>query len=428
MTYSRAVWVSSVIGLTAIGPGCQFDETDTGTQILQAQVPGETVSRWNQNGFAALTVGPDVRFQVRGMTMMHIAMHDAANAVRSKYESYALAPLEDAGADPALAAAAAAHDVLVALRPTLTATIDGWLAVDSARVDNDKRRARSLQVGGMAAQAILALRANDNCCNDTPYVPGTDPGDYQFTFPFSTFNFAYGTGWGNMVPFSLNSGDQFRGDGPPALSSAQYTADYNETKAYGSLTSTVRTPQQTYLAYFWVDGSAEIFSRMARNLIAEQDADLWEAARGFAIAFIAGEDGAIANFDGKYHFAFWRPITAIQAGDTDGNPDTVADAAWAPAALTPPTPDYPSTHATTCAAVAVALGEAFGDDVPVHATSSIVPGEVYWDNLTAAAEQCAEARIWVGYHFRTAIEDGLTQGYSVGQWVVDNTGLDRLPD
>src|SRR6185503_10998183 len=231
--------------------------------------------RWNQHGFAVL--GTDARAQIRGMTMMHVAMHDAANAVRLKYATYALAPLEDAGADPAAAAAVAAHDVLVALRPGATAQLDAWLADDLATVKHEQQRERSIAVGGAAAQAILALRANDHCCSDTPYVPGSDPGDYQFTPPFDQFHLAYGTGWPNMLPFAIDSGDQFRPAGPPALSSAEWAAEYNETKDYGRNTSAVRSAEQTYLARFWIDGTPQIYSRMAINLMVEQDADLWES-------------------------------------------------------------------------------------------------------------------------------------------------------
>jgi hypothetical protein len=419
----------ALLGFWLLGAGCVADvgdavpDPDLEEEYVESYT-GEPVARWNQNGFSALTRGPDVRFQVRGMAMMHIAMHDAANLVRGKYKGYAVttAKAVDTGADPALAAAAAAHDVLVALRPDLRSQIDGWLQTDLARVTNSKHRDRSLMIGASAAKAIIALRTGDSCCSDTAFVPGTAPGDYQYTPPFT---FVYASGWGNMRPFSLSSGDQFRPAGPPDLSSAEWAADYGEAQAYGSSTSTVRTSQQTYLARFWIDGTPEIYCRMARNLIAERNADLWDSARALALAFIAGNDAAISVWDAKYEYAFWRPITAIRAGDTDGNDATLADTAWSPLALTPPHPEYSSAHAATAAAVADALAEVFGD-VSVHATSNIVPGEVSWGSLTESAGQCAESRVWVGYHFRSAIEDGLAQGFDVGQWVVDHTGLNRL--
>ena len=400
------------------------DTTQPDLEEEYASTPsGEPIARWNQNGFTALTRGPDVRFQIRGMAMMHIAMHDAANLVRARYAGYAVNPTtDDSGADPSLAAAAAAHDVLVALRPDLRSTIDGWLQTDLARVTIAKMRTRSLQVGASAAQAIIALRTGDSCCSDPPFVPGSAPGDYQFTPPFT---FVYGSGWGAMRPFSLSSGDQFLPAGPPDLSTAEWAAEYNEVQAYGSATSTLRTSQQTFAGRFWIDGSAEIYCRMARNLIAERNTDLWDSARALALAFIAGNDAAISVWDAKYEYAFWRPITAIRAGDTDGNDATVADPAWSPLATTPPHPEYSSAHAATCAAAAVALAEVFGD-VPVRATSSIVPGEVSWPSLTASADECAESRILVGYYFLSSIEHGLAQGYDVGQWVLDHTGLDRL--
>jgi len=407
-------FLSVVVGLSLVG-ACVSPDEGTDPELGTAydnQTTGEPISRWNVNGFSALTRGPDVRFQVRGLAMMHIAMHDAANTVSEHYETYALDDdlYENMTADPSLAAAKAAHDVLVYLRPDLTSQIDGWLQPDLALVTNSTKRANSLTVGAAAAQAIINLRANDHCCSDPAFTPGTDPGDYQYTPPFT---FVYASGWGNMTPFAIASGSAYRPAGPPALSSADWAADYNEVKAYGSATSTVRTSNQTYLARFWIDGTPEIYSRMARNLIAAQRTNLWKSARAFAVAFIAGNDAAISVWDAKYTYAFWRPYTAIRAGDTDGNDATAADTAWSPLATTPPHPEYSSAHAATAAAVAVAMADVFGD-VPVHATSSIVPGDVSWSSFTASALQCAESRIWVGYHFRTSIEDGLAQGFAIG--------------
>ena len=378
---------------------------------------GEPVSRWNLNGFAALTRGPDVRFQVRGMTMMHIAMHDAANVVDEVYETYVLDddPYERLYADPSLAAAKAARDVLVHFRPDMTAQIDTWLQTDLAKVTNPVKRNNSLTIGAAAAQAIIQLRANDNCCADTPYTPGTAPGDYQFTPPFT---FVYGTGWPNMRPFAIASGSSFRPAGPPALTSEQWAAEYNEVKALGSATSTTRTEAQTYVARFWIDGTPELFSQMARNLITEKNSSLWRAARVMALSFIAGNDAAISVWDAKYHYKFWRPFTAIRAGDTDGNDATAPDTAWSPLATTPPHPEYSSAHAATCAAIAEAIDEVYGD-VSVHATSRIVPGDVSWDDVQEAAIECAESRILVGYHFRSSIEDGLSQGFAIGDFVAD---------
>ena len=405
-----------------IGSGCAADEQDAGLEQLEGGggPSGETIIRWNQNGFTALTVGPDVRFQVRGLTMMHIAMHDAANSVQQKFATYAIPGGTVSGADAALAAAAAAHDVIVALRPSMQAQADQWLQVDLAQVNKPAVRAASLAAGAAAAQAILQLRANDNCCNDFQYVPGNQPGDYQFTPPFNQFFFAYGTGWPGMDPFAIASGDQFRTSGPPALSSSQWATEYNEVKSLGSNNSTTRTQAQTYAALFWVDGSAEIYSRITKNLIQDRNSNLWVAAKVYALAFLAGSDSALASFDAKYHYEFWRPITAIRAGDTDGNAATAPDPTWTPLATTPPTPDYTSTHAATCKAVAVAIAKVYGDSDPVRATSSIVSGEVTWPNLSASAAECAVARIWVGYHYRTSINHGADQGQQVGDVVAEN--------
>jgi hypothetical protein len=341
--------------------------------------------------------------------MTHIALHDAANAVRPKYERYAYHVTEDTGADPSAAAAVAAAEVLKHRRPAKAADIDALLAVDLAMVSNPKRLQNSINVGQAAAAAIIALRANDGSTSAaTPYTPGAEPGDYQPTAAVVLL-----PGWGNVTPFAMAAGNQFVGNGPHALTSAEYTADYNEVKDYGSATSTVRTGEQTAEARFWLEIPPTVFNRVAQREIINQDLDLWQAARGMALTQIAFADAIISTWNAKFTYNFWRPITAIRNGDTDGNDATIADPTWTPLNVTPPFPEYNSAHAVVAAASASILTDVFG---PVAFTETstatgIVRSYYSWFH---AAETSTDSRIWGGFHFRDACEDGEASGRALG--------------
>jgi len=383
---------------------------------------GETVARWNRNAISVLlpTNPPEL---TRSLAMTHIALHDAANAVRPKYGRYAYHVTEDTGADPSAAAAVAAAEVLKHRRPAKAADIDALLAVDLAMVSNPQRLQNSINVGQAAAAAIIALRANDGSTSAaTPYTPGTEPGDYQPTAAIVLL-----PGWGNVTPFAMAAGNQFVGDGPPALTSAEYTADYNEVKDYGSATSTVRTTNQTAEARFWIENPPTVFNRVAQREIINQDLDLWQAARGMALTQIAFADAIISTWNAKFTHNFWRPITAIRNGDTDGNDATIADPTWTPLNVTPPFPEYDSAHAVVAAASARILTDVFG---PVAFTeTSTATGVVRtYSSWFHAAETSTDSRIWGGFHFRGSCEDGEASGLALGLYILNLGLFDRLPE
>ena len=383
---------------------------------------GETVARWNRNAISVLlpTNPPEL---TRSLAMTHIALHDAANAVRPKYERYAYHVTEDTGADPSAAAAVAAAEVLKHRRPAKAADIDALLAVDLAMVSNPKRLQNSINVGQAAAAAIIALRANDGSASAaTLYTPGTEPGDYQPTALIVLL-----PGWGNVTPFAMAAGNQFVGNGPHALTSAEYAADYNEVKDYGSATSTVRTEDQTAEARFWIENPPTVFNRVAQREIINQDLDLWQAARGMALTQIAFADAIISTWNAKFTYNFWRPITAIRNGDTDGNDATIADPTWTPLNVTPPFPEYNSAHAVVAAASASILTDVFG---PVAFTeTSTATGIVRtYSSWFHAAETSTDSRIWGGFHFRDACEDGEASGLALGLYILNLGLFDRLPE
>lgn len=383
---------------------------------------GETVARWNRNAISVLlpTNPPEL---TRSLAMTHIALHDAANAVRPKYERYAYHVTEDTGADPSAAAAVAAAEVLKHRRPAKAADIDALLAVDLAMVSNPKRLQNSINVGQAAAAAIIALRANDGSTSAaTPYTPGTEPGDYQPTAAIVLL-----PGWGNVTPFAMAAGNQFVGNGPHALTSAEYTADYNEVKDYGSATSTVRTEDQTAEARFWIENPPTVFNRVAQREIINQDLDLWQAARGMALTQIAFADAIISTWNTKFTYHFWRPITAIRNGDTDGNDATIADPTWTPLNVTPPFPEYDSAHAVVATASATILTDVFG---PVAFTeTSTATGIVRtYSSWFHSAETSTDSRIWGGFHFRGSCEDGEASGLALGLYILNLGLFDRLPE
>ena len=383
---------------------------------------GETVARWNRNAISVLlpTNPPEL---TRSLAMTHIALHDAANAVRPKYERYAYHITEDTGADPSAAAAVAAAEVLKHRRPAKAADIDALLAVDLAMVRNPQRLQNSIDVGQAAAAAIIALRANDGSTSAaTLYTPGTEPGDYQPTAAIVLL-----PGWGNVTPFAMTAGNQFVGNGPNALTSAEYTADYNEVKDYGSATSTVRTADQTAEARFWIENPPTVFNRVAQREIINQDLDLWQAARGMALTQIAFADAIISTWNAKFTYNFWRPITAIRNGDTDGNDATIADPTWTPLNVTPPFPEYNSAHAVVAAASASILTDVFG---PVAFTeTSTATGVVRtYSSWFHAAETSTDSRIWGGFHFRHSCEDGEASGVALGLYILNLGLFDRLSE
>lgn len=363
----------------------------------------------------AATQLPNPPELTRSLAMTHIAMHDAANAVRPRYRTYAYYAHCDSEAVPALAVAVAAAEVLKHLRPAMAAQIDDLLAVDLAKVSKRKQRHSSIDVGKAAAAAIIALRANDGSATAAiPYVPGTGPGAYQPTAAIVLL-----PGWATVTPFAMNSPSQFVGDGPPALTSPEYAADYNEVKDYGSATSTVRTAEQTDEARFWIENPPTVFNRVAQREIRKQRLDLWEAAQGMALTQIPFADAIISSWSAKYTYNFWRPITAIRNGDTDCNPATEVDATWTPLNVTPPFPEYDSAHAVVAAASATILTDVFG---PVAFTeTSTATGVVRsYSSWFHAADVSTESRIWGGFHFRDACEDGKASGLALGQYILDS--------
>jgi membrane-associated phospholipid phosphatase len=356
--------------------------------------------------------------QTRTFSIMHASIHDALNAIERRYASYTpgLTPAPRASADAAVAAAA--RQVLVQLIPDQAALIEGAYVQALATVREGPAKKAGITTGQAAALATLTRRQADGSDQATQpvYVPRPGAGEYQFTAPF---DFANLPGWGRVQPFGIVM-DEHKLDGPLALSSREYARDFAGVKEIGRVDSRTRTAEQTEIAKFWYEDSPLAWNRIANAVAGKRRLDAWEAARAFTLLNFAMADGFIAGFDAKYHFRTWRPITAIHAAAADGNALTEADPSWQPLLLTPPVPDYPSTHTVLGWAAAEVLTDLFGHRVRYETTSLTLPGVTRsYRSFAQAAEENGLSRIYAGIHFKHSVRDGRHQGRSIGQAVAE---------
>lgn len=418
----------------ALATGCSAsrDETRTIAPALgaatgdgaRAAASNAVILEWNEAAHEAAKVHDGHRHglaHVRIFALMHLAQHNAVNAVLPAFESYAFSE-RDPAADPALAAASAAHAVLAASYPQQAAVFDERL--DRALTASaEPARTRSLELGKRAARAILERRSRDG--STTPdvgdYRPRSSPGAYQYVPPF---DIAFAPGWRAVEPFALQAPSQFRPGPPPDLTSAQYAAAFEEVKTSGGQNSAAREPEQTAYAKYWWEYSEIGWNRIARTVAAERKLDLTSAARLLALVNVVLSDAYVAGWDAKYHYDFWRPYTAIRAAATDGNPATAADGAWVSAEVTPPVQDYPSTHSALGDAAAEVLGSLLGDATRFTVGSTTAPPESptrTFASFSAAADENADSRVRGGLHFRFSCEEGQRLGRQIGRFALETS-------
>jgi hypothetical protein len=379
------------------------------------------VLHWNDVAAAAYkpTQGFVPLAQTRTFSIMHASIHDALNAIERRYASYTPGLVKAPRASVDAAVAAAAREVLVVLIPDQAALIESAYVQALNAVRDGPAKTAGITTGQTAALATLSRRRTDGADQSTQpvYVPRPGAGEYQFTAPF---DFANLPGWGRVQPFVIKLGDHAL-DGPQALTSRDYARDLAYVKEIGHITSSTRTADQSEIAKFWYEDSPLAWNRIANTVAKQRGLDAWEAARAFTLVNFAMADGFIAGFDAKYHFRLWRPITAIHAAATDGNPLTEADPNWQPFLLTPPVPDYPSTHTVLGWAAAEVLIDLFGNKVRYDTTSLTLPGVTRsYRGFADAAQENGLSRIYAGIHFRHAVRDGRRQGRSIGQTVADS--------
>ena len=404
-------------------PGEGFGNISPAMVLIWNEAGTEAIANMTAIAGAPLPPMPESRIYA----MINVAMHDALNNIVPKYQTYALKNARDKDADANAAVAQAAHDVIVAQLPPQQGFADELLTTSLASIPDGDSKTKGILLGRASAAAIIANRANDGADNaQIPYTQGTLPGEYRATPPFDgpPFDGFVGVpGWGNIKPFCLTSGSQFRPVSPYAINSPEYTADYNEAKTLGAATGSSRTADQTEIALFWLENAPLAFNRIARTMIDKYNLDAWRSARLLALLQMAEADANIACFNAKFYYNYWRPITAIHLGDADGNTNTAGDPTWDVLAFpTPPVPDYPSNHSTNGGAGAEILRDFFrADNINYAQTSSSLPGVTRnLNSFSQAAMENALSRIYVGYHFRNACMKGVDQGNKVGKYVFEN--------
>jgi hypothetical protein len=408
-----------LLGLAASLSGFAAEQEDRALAQVGRVDPALVVS-WNQTineiGFADpfAFIKP-----IRAHVMMHIAMHDALNAVIPLYRQYAYRG-HDPGAHPIAAAAQAARDVGVSQYPDQQARLDSELARWLTTIPDTPHKARGVAVGRQSAAAILALRVNDGWDYQGTYTFSNEPGAYQTTPPWN--GFVLQPGFRYARPFGLRSPDQFRPAPPPRLDSPQYATAFNEVKDFGRVDSVVRTPDQTLYAVWWLEFAETSVNRLARQLAIQRRTHLWQAARMFALLNMSLYDSYIAVWDAKYEYNHWRPHTAIREAVSDGNPATAADPIWEPLRTTPPFPEYVSAHAAGTKAAMDILARTFGDNVSFTMATTTLPQMPTrsFRSFSAAAAECADSRVRLGWHFRYATDAGLTLGREVADWLDKN--------
>ena len=389
---------------------------------VPSTVRADTVTEWNAIMQATVSVAPtNPNVQTRWGAIVQLAVFEAVNAIKGDYEPYLGTIDAPAWASPDAAVIAAAHRTLVTLRPDSAAALDALRATSLAAIPDGPAKDAGIAVGEDAAAAMLLLRANDGWDDPVTYTPGTMPGDWQPTPP--AFAAAFLPAWGEVTPFGLESGSQFRPPPPPALRSGRYAKDYNEVMLVGRVDSPFRPQDRTDVARFYAAASpVQVFNSAARQVSAAQGMTLSENARIFALLGMAMGDAAIACWDTKYHYNFWRPVTAIRAGDLDGNKKTVADPDWLPLIATPAFPSYASGHATVSGAARRVLERAFGKrGHEITLTTPTLPAVVLdYTALDQITDDIDDARIYGGIHFRFDQEVGARQGKHVGSYILEN--------
>jgi PAP2 superfamily len=344
-------------------------------------------------------------------------MFDAVNSVERRYRPYRLAVTTAKETSQEAAAAVAAGMVLAGLHPNETEELNSVMGAYLAAIPPGTAKSEGIKVGQEVAAKIVAERKVDGADAPDAYRPKTRPGVYVPT-PITASSM-----WPNVKPFAMTSPSQFRPQPPIPLAGEEWAADYNEIRNLGGKNSIKRTARQSEDGRFWLITGPASYYPIVRQLVVAKKMDVIDSARFMALASTAAADAYIAVFDAKYHYDFWRPITAIRNGDIDDNPATGLDAIWQPIDNTPMHPEYPCAHCITSAAVAAVIEAALGGaDIPeVSMISPTAPGVTHrWTNVWVYADEVSMARIYAGFHYRFSTRVGQDMGRKIGRLVVES--------
>lgn len=376
----------------------------------------DVVTDWNARAGEIITAaGLGTPPANRVMAIMHTAAYEAANAITQRYPAIG-ARLEAAPGASVDAAIAAAHRAtLTRLVPSQQAAIDSAYQAALARIADGVPKSAGIAVGESAAATVLALRADDGAAAQETYRPHTSAGAYVPTVVPVVPQ------WPQRKPWLMSSPAQFRPGPPPPLPSERWARDYNEIKAVGGKRSTNRSAEQTAIARFWEATLPPIYHGLVRSVAAMPGRDVTRNARLFAAVTQASDDALVAVFDAKYHYGFWRPVTAIRNGDIDGNDATERDSSWMPFIDTPMHPEYPCAHCIVAAAIGVVLQAEIGNgpQPTLTTTSSTANGAARtWSSIDAFVQEVGNARVFDGVHYRFSTEVGAAMGRQIGALAV----------
>jgi hypothetical protein len=420
----------------------QTTMTLCGVETLESRrLLSDMVLRWNQITIDVLradTTLPGPGWSSRNMAIASLAVFDAVNSIDKSYDPYLIqvpgVNHNNTSMDAAIASAA--HAALVRLYPQQRTLLDAELEDSLEDVPDGLKERRGVLLGKLVGAAMVLSRKHDGASREVEYTVNPDPGHWS-PDPINPLQQAWGPGWGQVRPFALRSGKQFRAPPPPMLDSAAYAAAFNEVKSLGEKDSTTRTPEQTEIGIFWGYDRAgtgtppALYCQATEVLAVQQQNTVVENARLFALVNVAQADAGIAAWDSKYKYDHWRPVTAIRRAAEDGNPATEADLDWEPlgapgnAAIpnfTPPFPAYVSGHATFGAAVFKVLANFYGSDQMQYTlTSDELPGVSRdYTSFSQAAAENARSRIYLGIHWNYDDSFGQEMGRKVADWTTSH--------
>jgi hypothetical protein len=356
------------------------------------------------------------------ISFVQAAMYNAVVGITREYDLYKWDVQGPETASTEAAAAVAAHRVLMTYfgaTATVAANLDAALTTSLGLIPDGVSKDQGIQYGEMAADRFIALRVDDGrsapIVFDVPLAPGvwrpTPPALAPFFDPWL----------GQVKPLMLDSGSQFRPGPPPAIASDLYVQEFNEVRDYGAKTSLVRTQDQTNTALYFVDIPIKPIQAGLRELVGRQGLDISDSARLFAAVDMSIADSFITVWDGKFHYGWWRPITAIREADNDGNPLTAGVPGWEPLVATPPYPDWPSGLGGVIGALTTTLSRLNANGhVDLTVISPATGITRHYDDAAAMQQDVISARVWSGIHFRTADQAGVNVGIQVGNWALDH--------
>jgi hypothetical protein len=394
------------------------------THLASASNP---VIDWNQIALSTALTTPGTQIY---LTYVNLAMYDAVNAIDRRYQQYGPEFHGPRDASREAAAISAAYQTLLNYFPGQAAALQAQYDAAIAAIPDGQAKASGIAVGQIAAARIVALRTGDGRNANVPYTYPTSPVPGVWIPTPPAFLPPVTPSAGQMVPFTMQSASQFLPvNGPPDLGSQQWAREYNEVKLLGAANSSVRTAAQTEIALFWTANPVATYFGAFSQLAIDRHLNLAKSARLLAMLSVAFADGGIGCFNAKYHFSFWRPVTAIPNGDIDGNPETEADPTWLPLAPTPPHPEFPAAHGCATGAIAKTLENFFGTPYVKFSVNSAATHTTHtYYNVGQLEAEAYWARIYAGFHYRHSLDEGFKLGHRVAKQLNQNFFQPRHTD